>query len=90
MEWSVSGKEKAMEQEISFEEAMSKLEQIVSQLEAGDVPLEEAIALFQKGMEYSQICGTKLTEVERKIEMIVEQEGQVEKRPFTLERGESF
>lgn len=81
-------KENAMEQEISFEEAMNKLEQIVSQLEAGDVPLEQAIELFQTGMQLSQICGSKLTEVERKIEMIVEQEGQSQKRPFILEGGE--
>lgn len=77
-----------MEQEISFEEAMNKLEQIVSQLEAGDVPLEQAIELFQTGMQLSQICGGKLTEVERKIEMIIEEEGQSQKRPFILESGE--
>ena len=42
--------------EISFEEAMARLETIVEQLEDGDVPLEKAIDLFQQGMKLSQMC----------------------------------
>ena len=69
-------------QEISFEEAMSRLEAIVSQLEHGDVPLEQAIELFQQGMKLSQLCGQKLEQVERKIEMIVEVDGVSVKKPY--------
>lgn len=68
--------------ELNFEEAMNQLEDIVSQLERGDVPLEQAIDLFQKGMQLSRICGQKLSQVERKIEMIVEADGDVSKQPF--------
>lgn len=68
--------------ELNFEDAMNQLEDIVSQLERGDVPLEKAIDLFQQGMRLSQICGQKLAQVERKIEMIVEEDGAVEKQPF--------
>lgn len=78
------------EKDINFEEAMSQLEEIVSKLEHGDVPLETAIDLFQRGMQLSQLCGQKLTEVERKIEMIVESDGEITKKPFAApESGES-
>lgn len=79
----------AQEQEIDFEEAMKQLEEIVSQLEHGDVPLEKAIDLFQTGMKLSQLCGQKLAQVERKIEMIVEEGGEIQKKPFTSQAGES-
>ncbi|WP_223066547.1 exodeoxyribonuclease VII small subunit [Paenibacillus caui] len=78
-----------MEQEISFEEAMNQLEAIVSELENGDVPLEKAIDLFQKGMKLSQLCGQKLEQVERKIEMIVEVDGAPAKKPYTEPNGGS-
>jgi exodeoxyribonuclease VII small subunit len=67
---------------MNFEEAMEKLEQIVSKLESGDVPLEQAIELFQEGMKLSQLCGQKLEQVERKIEMLIEEEGGYGKKPF--------
>ncbi|CAM3312021.1 exodeoxyribonuclease VII small subunit [Paenibacillus lactis] len=68
--------------EISFEEAMAQLEQIVEQLEDGDVPLEKAIDLFQQGMKLSQMCSQKLEQVEQKIEMIFEEGGELKRRPF--------
>lgn len=66
----------------SFEQAMDQLEQIVSQLESGDVPLEKAIELFQEGMKLSQLCSQKLEQVERKIEILLEEEGGLVKKPF--------
>lgn len=75
------------DRELSFEEAMERLETVVSQLEAGEVPLEEAIALFQEGMELSKVCNKKLTDVEYKIEMLMEKEGQLTPAPFELEGG---
>lgn len=72
----------ANEQELTFEQAMEQLEAIVSRLEGGDVPLEQAIELFQQGMKLSQLCNAKLDQVERKIEMLVEENGNFEKKPF--------
>ncbi|MBB3109185.1 exodeoxyribonuclease VII small subunit [Paenibacillus phyllosphaerae] len=81
-----------MEQEqISFEEAMERLETIVGKLENGDVPLETAIELFQEGMKLSQLCGAKLEQVERKIEVLIENENGLHKKPFAganEDRGE--
>lgn len=70
------------ENELKFEDAMIQLEDIVGELEHGDVPLEKAIELFQQGMKLSQLCSQKLEQVERKIEMIVEENGELRKKPF--------
>lgn len=74
------GKDK--EKDISFEEAMEQLEQIVQQLEAGDVPLEKSIELFQSGMALSSLCSKKLEQVEKKIDILVDENGQLEKKSF--------
>lgn len=71
--------------ELSFEEAMQRLEAIVAKLENGDVPLETAIDLFQEGMRLSQLCGGKLEQVESKIELLVESEKGFQKQSFVTE-----
>lgn len=75
-------KNHAEEKSVSFEAAMEKLEEIVARLENGDVPLEQAIDLFQEGMKLSQLCNQKLEQVERKIEMLVEENGTYVKKPL--------
>ncbi|MCR2803105.1 exodeoxyribonuclease VII small subunit [Paenibacillus soyae] len=68
--------------ELSFEEAMLRLENIVAKLESGDVPLETAIDLFQEGMKLSRLCGGKLEQVESKIELLMVSENGFQKKPF--------
>ncbi|WP_054024293.1 exodeoxyribonuclease VII small subunit [Bacillus sp. FJAT-28004] len=68
--------------ELTFEQAMERLDSIVSKLENGDVPLETAIELFQEGMKLSQLCGGKLEQVEQKIELLIETEQGFQKKPF--------
>nr|WP_305120923.1 exodeoxyribonuclease VII small subunit [Saccharibacillus sp. JS10] len=77
---------------MNFEQAMEQLENIVGELEQGDVPLEKAIDLFQRGMQLSQLCGQKLEQVERKIETIVEEDGQLRRRNFAeeVDGGDKF
>ncbi|MFC5701047.1 exodeoxyribonuclease VII small subunit [Cohnella faecalis] len=74
---------------VSFEQAMERLETIVAKLESGDVPLETAIELFQEGMALSKLCGNKLEQVERRIEMLVEDEAGVSRKPFTPSREDA-
>lgn len=50
--------------EVSFEEAMKELENIVGKLEKGDLPLEDAIQAYQRGMELSHFCQLKLSQAE--------------------------
>ncbi|MFD0670525.1 exodeoxyribonuclease VII small subunit [Cohnella sp. GCM10027633] len=74
---------------MTFEQAMESLESIVAKLESGDVPLETAIELFQEGMRLSGLCGQKLEQVERRIEMLVEGEGGTQRKPFAPSQGDS-
>ena len=55
--------------EMTFEQAMSELERIVTQLERGDVPLEDSISLYEKGAELKKRCETKLKEAEQRLQL---------------------
>ena len=61
--------------EMSFEDAMKALEAVVSQLERGEVALEESIALYEKGAALKAHCAAKLKDAEEKVELIRQQEG---------------
>jgi exodeoxyribonuclease VII small subunit len=61
--------------DLSFEEAMAALEQVVGRLERGEVPLEESIALYQRGAALKAHCEAKLKDAEEKVELIRAQEG---------------
>ena len=63
---------------LHFEEAMNKLEGIVERLEEGDVPLEEAIAIYKEGMELSKLCHDKLKSVEEQLAQIITEDGRRE------------
>lgn len=56
---------------LKFEQAISKLEQMVEKLESGDLPLEESLKVFEDGMEMTQFCEKKLTEAEGKVETLL-------------------
>lgn len=62
------------EQPIRFEEAMLKLEEVVQKLETGDVPLEDAITLYKKGMELSAYCNEKLQDAEKQLVSIIDKD----------------
>lgn len=61
--------------ELSFEEAMAALEQVVTQLERGDVALEDSIKLYERGAALKAHCAEKLKAAEEKVELIRAQEG---------------
>ena len=61
--------------EMTFEEAMAALEQVVGQLERGDVALDASIALYERGAQLKAHCAEKLKAAEAKVEMIRAQEG---------------
>ena len=64
--------------EMTFEQAMTELERIVTQLERGDVPLEDSISLYEKGAELKKRCETKLKEAEQKVAAItLDEDGSV-------------
>ena len=55
---------------LSFEEALKELENIINLLEAGDVPLDETITLYDRGSDLKKYCETKLRSAEEKIQKI--------------------
>ena len=59
--------------EMSFEDAMRELEKVVGDLERGDVPLEQSIALYERGAQLKQRCQTKLKEAEEKVALITQE-----------------
>jgi len=58
-------------EEMSFEDALAELESVVQRLEAGQVPLEESIALYERGDRLKRHCEAKLRDAELKVEKIV-------------------
>lgn len=56
--------------EMTFEQAMAELEQVVGRLERGDVPLEDSIKLYERGAALKKRCEAKLKEAEEKVEAI--------------------
>lgn len=71
--------------ELTFDQAMGRLELIVEKIESGNVPLEEAIELFQEGMKLANLCHIKLENIEQKIEVLLEKDGEFIKKPFEHE-----
>jgi exodeoxyribonuclease VII small subunit len=66
-----------------FEDALNKLEKIVSKLEEGDIPLEESLKLFEEGIRLSRFCNQKLDEAERKVDILLKgKEGTLKPQPF--------
>ena len=55
---------------VSFEEAMQKLETIVDAMESGELPLESLMAKFEEGTRLAQVCQTKLAQAETKIQLL--------------------
>ena len=67
----------AEKKELSFEESLVKLEEIVKKLEVGDVPLDDAIKEFTKAMELSKTCDEKLKKAEEAITKLVKDNNEV-------------
>jgi exodeoxyribonuclease VII small subunit len=59
------------EQARSFEASLEALEQIVQQLESGDLPLEKSLELFEQGVRLSRECQERLSQAERRIEVLL-------------------
>lgn len=69
--------------ELSFEEALKQLESTVNKLEEGDVPLEKALHMYQEGMQLSSLCNDKLKKVEKQMDVIIEENGEI--KPLTVD-----
>ncbi len=67
-----------------FEECLQRLEEVVGQLERGDIPLEQALKLFEEGVQLSNSCRKELEEAEGKVEILLKQNGKLQPEPFEV------
>ena len=72
-----------MAEKKTFEQSISELEEIVSELENGDVTLDESLSLFEKGIKLSKSCQKMLDAAEKKVYILMTDEnGEVQKEEF--------
>ena len=72
-----------------FEEALKRLEEIVAELEKGELALEKALKLFEEGIKISRLCGEKLQEAEQRIEILVkDSQGGFKEKPLNASDGQ--
>ena len=69
----------------SFEEQMESLEKIVGELEKGDLNLDDSVEKFQEGIKISKECNKILQEAEKKITMLVNEDGKTKEENFETE-----
>ena len=67
---------------IDFEKALAELESLVARLERGDVPLDEALRTFERGVALTRHCQACLQAAQQKVEILLKRSGQAEVQPF--------
>lgn len=70
------------EQPASFEQELDELEKVVKQLEAGDLPLEKSLELFERGVALSDSCRKQLEGAETRVEILVKRGASLRPEPF--------
>ena len=67
---------------LNFESAIQELEQIVEQMESGNITLEESLTQFERGIALTRECQQVLSEAEQKVEILMQKSGQNKFAPF--------
>jgi exodeoxyribonuclease VII small subunit len=75
-------------EEIKFEKALKRLEEIVEKLEEGDLDLDQSLKLFEEGVKLSKVCNKRLNEAQKKIEILTKENGELKTEPFGEEELE--
>ena len=71
-----------------FEDALEKLENIVREMERGDMPLDSALKSFEEGIRLIRFCSAKLDETQRRVEQLLEKENSLQKKIFQDEEND--
>jgi len=71
-----------------FEQALDELEKLVERLEHGDLPLEEALKTFERGVALTRQCQSALKSAQQKVEILLRRSGQAEIEPFSEDTAE--
>lgn len=67
---------------LTFEAGLQQLEAIVKEMETGDLPLERALQLFERGMKLSETCRKQLEDAETRVEILMKRAGEMQAQPF--------
>ncbi|HLJ47168.1 MAG TPA: exodeoxyribonuclease VII small subunit [Bryobacteraceae bacterium] len=70
-----------------FEAGLLELEQIVKEMESGELPLERALELFEKGMKVSEDCRKQLEEAETRVEILLRKGDKIQPEPFRPDKA---
>lgn len=70
-----------------FEQALAELESLVERLERGDLPLEEALSTFERGVELTRHCQSSLKAAQQRVEILLKRNGRPEIEPFAVAEG---
>lgn len=66
----------------TFESALLRLEEITQELEAGELSLENSLKKFNEGIKLANYCSEQLNQAQKKVELLIEKDGQLETIPF--------
>jgi len=77
------------EETLGFEQALAELEGLVERLEHGDLPLDEALKAFERGVALTRQCQTSLQAAQQKVEILLKRGGKAGVEPFTAADGDS-
>ncbi len=72
---------------LNFEACLEELERTVKELESGELPLERALQLYEKGVALAEACRKQLEEAETRVEILMKREGRVQPEPFPPEKS---
>lgn len=70
---------------VDFEKALEQLEALVTRLESGDLSLEQSLKAFEEGVKLTRECQTQLNEAEQRVQMLVEEQGELVNVEFDAE-----
>lgn len=67
---------------VPFEKSLKELEELVEHLEKGDIPLEDSLKFFERGIQLTRACQKALKEAEQKVEILLQEQGEDTLKPF--------
>ena len=72
------------QQALDFEQTLRELESVVERLERGDLPLEEALRVFERGVDLTQQCQGALRSAQQRVDALMKRNGELEPEPFSV------
>ncbi len=70
---------------MTYEEAIQRLEEVVKQLESGEVPLQKSMELFEEGVALAKFCSQQLDDAEAKVQVLLQKDGENLREAFDIE-----